>query len=440
MTPAAVFEEFRFVWELSAAEFVFLLPFAQRKPHFRQKVLLGLVFFSTLSLGYFLILELGCYVPGVFFRGIVCGWYIVLALLIMAYTRLCFQLTACESLYFGVSSYAAQHIVYIVVHEMLAIKLWPELANHLILYGIISLCFSIVVLSALYLIFAKELGLCGGIFLTDTVGGIAHHIALLCILIICTFSCQSLFHQSEEVQTLAAQLGLLICVLTLGLQYRTLSAIRANQERVVIERMLQNSGKNYNLAKEMVDHINRTCHDLKHNLEVLKTIDQTQRQAYIMEAERSIGLYHELVHCENEVLNTILAEKCLFCKSRDIDLSCAIDGVNLEFVSIPDLYAILGNAIDNAIECVIDFDDLDKRVIDLTISQSDGFCCIQTNNYCQRKPEMLDGLPLTTKSDQRNHGFGLRSIRYLAKKYGGDMVVSVSGHIFTLQIMIPASM
>lgn len=439
MTPVAIFEELRFVWELSIAELVFLLPFAQRKPYFQRTALLGLMGFSFLSLGYFLVLRLSIYLPDVLFRGVICSWYITLALLVMAYARLCFQLTACESLYFGVSSYAAQHIVYIIVHEMLAMKLWPELPNYLVLYGIISLCFCVVVFSTLYLIFAKELGLCGGNFLTDTVGDIAHHIALLCILIICTFSCQSLFHRSEEVQTLAAQLGLLICVLTLGLQYRTLFAIRASQERVVIERMLQNSGQNYSLAKEMVDHINRTCHDLKHNLEVLKTIDQTQRQAYITEAERSIGLYHELVHCENEVLNTILAEKCLFCKSRDIDLSCAINGVNLEFVSIPDLYAILGNAIDNAIECVMDFVDLDKRVIDLTISQSGGFCCIQTNNYCERKPEMLDGLPLTTKDDQRNHGFGLRSIRYLAKKYGGDMVVSVSGHIFTLQIMLPAS-
>lgn len=437
MTPAAVFEELRFVWELLAAEFVFLLPFAQRKPHFQRTALLGLLGFSVLSLGYFTILKLGIYLPGVLFLGVICGWYIALALLVMAYVRSCFQLTICESLYFGVSSYAAQHIVYIVIHEMLAIKLWPELPNHLFLYGIISLCFCIIVLAVLYLIFARELGLCGGNFLTDTVGSIVHHIVLLCILIISAFSCQSLFRRNGDVQTLAAQLGLLLCVLTLGLQYRTLSATRANQERVVIERMLQNSSKNYNLAKEMVDHINRTCHDLKHNLEVLKTIDQAQRQAYIMEAERGIGLYHELIHCENEVLNTILAEKCLFCKSRNIDLSCSVDGADLDFISIPDLYAILGNAIDNAIECVMDFDDLEKRVIDLTISRSGGFCCIQTNNYCEKKPEMLDGLPMTTKGDQRNHGFGLRSIRYLAKKYGGGMVVSISGHIFTLQIMIP---
>lgn len=439
MTPAAIFEELRFVWELSAAEFVFLLPFAQRRPHFRLTALLGLFGFSVLSMGYFFIHELEGYLPRILFRGIICGWYIALALLVMAHARFCFQLTICESLYFGISSYAAQHIVYIVIHEMLAVKLWPDLPNHLVLYGIISLCFCVVVLLVLYLIFAKELWLCGGNFLSNTAGDITHHIVLLCILIICTFSCQSIFHRGEEIQTLSAQLGLLLCILTLGLQYKTLSAIRANQERVVIERMLQSSGKDYYLAREMVDHINRTCHDLKHNLEVLKTIDQTQRQAYIMEAERSIGLYHELVHCENKVLNTILAEKCLFCKNRNIDLSCAIDGADLDFVSIPDLYAILGNAIDNAIECVINFDDLDKRVIDLTISQSAGFCCIQTNNYCDEKPEMLDGLPLTTKSDQRSHGFGLRSIRYLAKKYGGDMVVSISGHIFTLQIMIPVS-
>ncbi len=67
MTPAEIFEELRFAWELSAAEFVFLLPFAQRRPRFRRTAFLGLIIFSALSLGYFLVLKLSSYVPGSFF-------------------------------------------------------------------------------------------------------------------------------------------------------------------------------------------------------------------------------------------------------------------------------------------------------------------------------------------------------------------------------------
>ena len=36
-----------------------------------------------------------------------------------------------------------------------------------------------------------------------------------------------------------------------------------------------------------------------------------------------------------------------------------------------------------------------------------------------------------------NHGFGMKSIRYLAEKYGGMMEYSAEGGLFTMQIMIP---
>lgn len=437
MTPVSVFEELRYVWELLAMEFVFLLPFARRRPHFRRNTLMGLLILSAASLGYFPIWSLGERLPYTLYYSIICGWYIALALFVMAPVLLCFRLTFCEALYFCISGYAAQHIVYVLVHELLALRLWTELPLHLPLYALISLCLCAVLLGVLYLVFEKQLHLCGGSLLSDTPRNILSHLTLLCILMICTFSCQYLFRCVDGVQGLAVQLGLLVCVLTLGLQYQTLVTVQSDRDRLVIERMLQNSAQHYQMAKEMVDHINRTCHDLKHNLQVLKTIDTTQRQAYIAEAERSIELYHELVHCDNEALNTILAEKCLFCQSRGIDLSCSVDDAGLDFISTPDLYALLGNAIDNAIECVAKFDDPGKRVIDLTISRTGGFYCIQTNNYYGKEPEMIDGLPATTKGDQQNHGFGLRSIRYLTKKYGGDMAVSAANHIFTLQIMLP---
>ena len=211
----------------------------------------------------------------------------------------------------------------------------------------------------------------------------------------------------------------------------------ARKEQTAIEQMLRSSARQYALSKEMVDHINRTCHDLKHTLQVLKTIDEDQRRAYLEEAEHNIAKYHELVHCENEVLNTILGEKCLLCSHHGIRLSCAVDGGDLNFVSTPDLYALLGNAIDNAIECVDGFAEPDKRVISLTITTHNAFACIQTNNYCEAVPNMEEGLPVTTKGRMGQHGFGLKSIRYLAGKYGGSMAVEMNNNVFTLQIMLP---
>ena len=433
----AVFEELRFVWELLAAEFVLLIPFAKRKSHFPIRVVLYTVAMSVLSQGYFAIFGLASVVPEEFLRFLIGSWYILLSLLSLVVCYQCFFLTVTDALYIVISSYAAQHIVYILVHELLALYLWTELQQNLFLYALISIGCSSVIFGLMYLVFAKHLRLCDGRLMVDREKGVVVHIFILVALIFCTFICQHLFWYADGAQIIAVELGLVICLVILVLQYSTMVVVRLKREQTVIEQTLRNSAHQYAMSKELVDHINRTCHDLKHNLKVLKTIDEDQRRAYIEEAERNLAKYHELVHCDDEVLNTILGEKCLFCSNRDIRLSCAVDGGDLRFMSAPDLYALLGNAIDNAIECVDHFDNPEKRIISLTITTHNAFTFIQTNNYCEEILSMADGLPITTKGRLGQRGFGLKSIRHLAEKYGGSMAVDLKDNIFTLQIMLP---
>lgn len=436
-----VFEELSFIWELLAAEYVLLLPFARRKTGSRALLLTGIPAFSLLSFGFFVLQDLynSGMMPQVLSQHTFMLWYILLALLTMLFARACFQLTVSDALYICVAGYSLRHIIYVLVHELLARVLWPKLPSLLALYALIDLAACAALLTLVHLCFAPQLRMCGGQMFPDMPRTIITHTALLAILMFCTFSCQHVFENWEGEQALGTQMGLAVAVLMLCLQYGSLRAVRAGQERASIEQMLRDSANHYVLTREIVEHINRTCHDLKHSLGVLKTIGEGERQGFIEEAERDIERYHQLVHTDNEVLNTVLAEKSLYCDSKKIRLSTAVDSLKLPQLDIPDLCALLGNAIDNAIECVDRFEDPDRRIVSLTIRKQNAFVCIQTNNYCDTALELEDGLPRTTKADQAGHGFGLKSIRYLAEKYGGWMCVSVQDHIFILQIMLPLS-
>ena len=114
-----------------------------------------------------------------------------------------------------------------------------------------------------------------------------------------------------------------------------------------------------------------------------------------------------------------------------------MDASHLDFMSTLDIYALLGNALDNAIENVSRYDDDDKRVISLTIKAVGDFLSIQLENYCEGDVVFADGLPVTTKRNRQYHGFGMKSMRHLATKYGGSMVTSVKDHVFILQILLP---
>ena len=158
---------------------------------------------------------------------------------------------------------------------------------------------------------------------------------------------------------------------------------------------------------------------------------------YIREAQNSIDFYRHLIYTDNEALNTILAEKGLFCQEKGIDFGCAVDDVDLSFIRLPDLYALLGNAIDNAIEYVETQDDPTLRTISMRIERKALFIGIQVTNPYTGEPLSLDELPHTHKADAADHGFGMRSIRFLAEKYGGTMEYSTADRLFTLQILLP---
>jgi len=161
-------------------------------------------------------------------------------------------------------------------------------------------------------------------------------------------------------------------------------------------------------------------------------------QQYLAEVEDSIMIYDHVVETENEVLNTILSEKSLYCEKHQITLTCIADAAPLDFMSVMDIYALLGNALDNAIEAVSKYEEVEKRVVSLTISSKNDFLCIQTNNYVDEELQFKDGLPLSTKKRNRAyHGFGMKSMKHLTEKYGGTLVVSQEKNIFMLQIILP---
>ena len=63
--------------------------------------------------------------------------------------------------------------------------------------------------------------------------------------------------------------------------------------------------------------------------------------------------------------------------------------------------------------------------------------CIHVENYCTEQPEFKDNLPVTTKGSSDFHGYGLKSVRYVVKKYGGNLTVRATGTVFAADIIIP---
>ena len=156
-----------------------------------------------------------------------------------------------------------------------------------------------------------------------------------------------------------------------------------------------------------------------------------------MEAE--IKQYEAQNKTGNKVLDTVLTTKSLYCAKHDITFTCVADGTLLEFMDVMDICSIFGNAIDNAIECELKITDKEKRLIHVTVSRQKNFLILRFENYYDMELKYKQGRLITTKKEKEYHGYGLKSIQYIADKYDGAVSIDTKNNWFDLKILIPMS-
>ena len=225
------------------------------------------------------------------------------------------------------------------------------------------------------------------------------------------------------------------CILVLFMQFMLTREAMRRQEDETIRHMSKMKLKQYEFTKENMDIINLKCHDLKHQLlrlEREKNIDE----GYIEELKRSVSFYDSVFDTGNAALDTLLSDKNLYCVKNKIQLSAVADGKKLDFMDDADIYSLFGNAIDNAIEYVMTLEE-EKRVIKLSVTATGNLIGIAVKNYYEGEPPVFEGgLPVTTKGDKTRHGFGMKSIKSVATKYGGTFDAVVDDDSFVVSILL----
>lgn len=233
----------------------------------------------------------------------------------------------------------------------------------------------------------------------------------------------------------------ILCVLFLYVQHSIETMQRAEQEVNVMQQLLYRQQEQYRISQENMDLINRKCHDLRYQMEMLRKLkDEKEIEQQLKEMERSAMIYDSIFKTGNPVLDTVLTEKSLLCEANRIQMTCMADGEKLNFIGKVDLYTLFGNALDNAIECVMKIEDTGKRVIQVAVFYEKNLLMIRIRNYCEEKLEFQNGLPISTKNDPNYHGYGLKSIQYTAEKYGGWLVCQNPENYFVLQILLPIAL
>ena len=219
------------------------------------------------------------------------------------------------------------------------------------------------------------------------------------------------------------------CFILLFLRTNIIERSEAKHENELLHTMGELRERQYAESKEMIELINMKAHDIRHQLGKMNLSDDN-------ELKEVVNIYDSAVKTGNEALDTLFTEKSIFCEKHHIPLSCMIDGECLGFMTVGDICSLFGNALENAIEAVMEIEEEEKRIISFRIRERMGMVAANIDNNYAGKIELANGLPKSTKGDERYHGFGIKSIRRTAEKYGGEAAVTVDD-MFHLSILIP---
>lgn len=226
--------------------------------------------------------------------------------------------------------------------------------------------------------------------------------------------------------------GILMCVNILIGLLDSFRIKRIETELLKTRELWHEDVRRYELSKETVDVLNYRYHDLKKRMALL-----TQDTAAGEQIRRALDDYDDSFRTGNEAMDVVLTEKSILCRQNGITMTAMADGNCFASLGQVDLYSILGNLIENAIEYLKSVPDPDKRVIALSIRQEGEMDVIHTENYLDKTPKQFDDLPLTTKPDAEDHGFGLKSVRYTLKQYGGILRITTDDHLFSATAAMP---
>lgn len=206
-------------------------------------------------------------------------------------------------------------------------------------------------------------------------------------------------------------------------------------EIAIMQNLMEAQYRNYQTSERSMNLIHEKYHDLKHQITLLRSeMPDAKRQGYLDRMEEELRSFEVGANTGNHIIDTILMDKAIQCSQKDIKLNCAADGRLLSFMDPLDLSSLLGNLLDNAIEHVERIPDPAKRWIEFVIRKKNGFVVVGVGNCFEGEVVFRDGLPKTTKSDERFHGYGTKSIKNTVARYDGSVNFSAENGLFMVKM------
>lgn len=178
--------------------------------------------------------------------------------------------------------------------------------------------------------------------------------------------------------------------------------------------------------KDMVkkeEEIRKINHDIKNNIQVMSSLKKAEEKEKLMFKINEKLKGNEIIkYSKLEILNIILNLKKKEAEQNNIDLSIEIKN-NIGFMEEIDISNLFSNILDNAIENIGN----DDKKIDLAVSKKMNYVIVKCSNTISSNKKTNKGI---------DHGYGLKIINDIAKKYNGEVKINQDKNKYEITILL----
>lgn len=352
--------------------------------------------------------------------------------------KLCYSITWSDCIFCSVAGYSIQHIASLIANIFIncICYYYPPLLGHSAFYFCSRLFTTCLIYACAFAIFGNRMRVGQDMSLKKLPALLLLTAVTLVEIILSSFTYDqankymlNMYYFSSMFTNTACSIAFLV------IQFSLLNNRSLEYELDVLQQLRQKEQIQYRFSKEIIDTVNRKCHDMRHQIHTIgrsAKIDPTALE----EMEGTIRIYDALYQTGNKALDIILAEKILLCQDNNIEIHCMADGEKLGFMSDTDIYSLFGNLLDNAIHAIQPLEP-ELRTIGLSVVCHGTLLSINSHNRYSGEVIFEDGVPVTASTDIMNRGFGVKSITMIVEKYGGTVSFQAKDGIFNLNILFP---
>lgn len=233
-------------------------------------------------------------------------------------------------------------------------------------------------------------------------------------------------------------MGLLFCTfLVLYLYEKQAEQGEQLHMREQYERHLKSQVKHLDEILLKQEELRRVRHDMTNQLVAIQGYfhegDIAGGEAYVTSLLQNLQTPSARIKTGNSALDAILSTKKALAESKDITVDMEVqisDQLPLEPV---DVCVIFGNALDNAIEACDRITQGEKK-INLVLVQREGKLLCHLANTAPINSSK--DFSITSKSDKKNHGFGLVNLKESLEKYDSEPVIDYKDGLFSMKFVV----